>query len=68
MPSKPRLRFFRVIGPRFDWMPKRGIMVAYQRGYEGPGTRACVNKGLSLGLIEEINRPLGSGDDKRGVK
>lgn len=59
MSSKPRVKFFRVTGPRFDWMPKRGVMVAYKHGYEGPGTKACVAKGLSLGLIVEIPRPEG---------
>lgn len=68
MPLKPRVKFFRVTGPRFDWMPKRGVMVAYLHGYEGPGTRACVAKGLSLGLVEEIERPQGSRINKGGTK
>lgn len=68
MSSQPRVKFFRVIGPRFDWMPKQGVMVAYKQGYEGPGTKACVTKGLALGLVEEISRPEGFKIEKGRAK
>lgn len=57
MPTKPRLKFFRVTGPRFDWQPRPRVMVAYKHGYEGPGTRACIKRGLELGIIVVIPRP-----------
>lgn len=59
-------RWFCVVGERFDWSPCRGYVVAYKQGHVGFGTRACIAKGLKLGLIELIEQPEGAKVGKDG--
>ncbi len=51
--------WFRVIAERFDWMPRRGVMISYPAGYVGYGTRACVARGVEIGAVEKIRKPAG---------
>lgn len=59
MSVKPRLRFYEVVVPRFEWSPKRGVMATYYLGQTGTQTRAFFEKGLSSGAIILIPRPKG---------
>ncbi|MBV2144242.1 hypothetical protein KUG47_12130 [Falsochrobactrum sp. TDYN1] len=59
-------RWFRVSGDKFDWSPRRGYTVAYKYGHIGFGTRACIARGLELGVIELIEPPEGAKVGKDG--
>ena len=60
------MSWFRVTAERFDWMPRRGVMICYPQGYVGFGTRACVACGIKLGVIERIRKPAGYAVGKDG--
>lgn len=62
----PTSRWFRVIGPRFDWVPKYGVMVSFPQGYIGFRPEECLKAGLAQGVIERIEKPEGYSVDKAG--
>lgn len=65
-PAQPSSRWFRVIGERFDWIIKPGLMKSFQRGQIAYEPQACIDAGLSGGLIEVIDRPEGAKVGKDG--
>lgn len=66
MPTKIRLRFFEVLADRLDWSPKRGVVIAYKKGFIGTQTRAFFEKHSGSGGIREVARPQGMSVGKDG--
>lgn len=64
--STTESRWFRVIGARFDWMPKPGTMISYTRGDIGYRPSTCIEAGLASNVIEVIEKPKGFSVDKAG--
>ena len=62
----PSSRWFRVTGPRFDWMPKHNVMISFPHGSIGYRPQACIDAGLAAGVIEVIEKPEGYSVDKAG--
>lgn len=59
--------WFEVIGDRYDWMvPGKRSMVSYPGGRPHFGTRACVERGIELGLVKKIKKPVGWSVGKNG--
>lgn len=58
--------WFKVKAERFDWIPQKGTMICYKRGTIGYQTRDCVNYGVGINAIEEIEKPKGVKVDKSG--
>lgn len=51
-----------MIAERFDWSPKRGVMVSFKKGQVGYRPLKCIEAGLAIGaieLIEEGNSEVG---------
>lgn len=65
-PSQPSSRWFRVIGARFDWIIRPGLMKSFQHGQIAYEPQACIDIGLASGLIEVIERPEGAKVGKDG--
>lgn len=59
-------RWFRVTGERFDWSPKPNVMITFPHGSIGYRPMACINVGVSTGVIEVIEHPKGYSVDKSG--
>lgn len=59
-------RWFRVTGPKFDWMPTPRSMVSFPHGTIGYRPRACIDAGLAAGVIIVIEKPEGYSVDKAG--
>lgn len=55
--SDKNSRWFRVIGERFDWRPKRTVMISWKRGDIDYRPLACIEEGLRQGVIEVIGKP-----------
>lgn len=64
--DQPTSRWFRVTGPRFDWMPKANVMISFPHGSIGYRPQACIDVGLAAGMIEVIEKPAGATVDKEG--
>ncbi|WMT90153.1 hypothetical protein [Pelagibacterium sp. H642] len=64
--SEKSSRWFRVTGPRFDWIVKPTVMVSFPHGAIGYKPQACIDAGLAAGVIEVIERPKGYSLDKAG--
>lgn len=60
-------RWFRVTGERFDWFPRRNVIVAFKRGDIGYRPMACIEAGLAQGVIELIGKPAGATVAKDGT-
>lgn len=65
-PEQASSRWFRVTGARFDWMPKRNVMISFPQGAIGFRPLACIEAGLAAGVIEVIDRPEGYSVAKAG--
>lgn len=59
-------RWFRVTGPKFDWMPTPRTMISFPHGAIGYRPRACLEAGLTAGVIEVIEKPEGARVGKDG--
>lgn len=62
----PPSRWFRVTGPRFDWLATSRSMVSFPHGTIGYRPHACIEAGLAAGVIEVIEKPVGYSVDKAG--
>lgn len=63
---QPKNRWFRVTAERFDWMPRKGLMISWKRGDIGYRPMACIEYGLSIDAIETIARPKNATVGKDG--
>ncbi|GEM_PF-2559798 len=64
--TQPSSRWFQVTGERFDWKPKPNVLITFPHGSIGYRPLACIEAGLSLGLIKVIEKPDGYSVDKAG--
>lgn len=64
--NAPSSRWFRVIGPRFDWIVKPNVMISFPGGSIGFRPQACIDAGIAAGVIEVIEKPEGYSVDKAG--
>lgn len=53
-------------GPRFDWFPKRNVMISFPCGSIGYRPQTCIDAGIAAGVIEVIEKPSGYSVDKAG--
>lgn len=64
--QQPKSRWFRVIADRFDWRPKRTVMISWKKGDIDFRPMDCIQKGMREGAIELIGKPAHLKTNKAG--